>query len=81
MSDPIKWLSEDETKRIALNFAMTRGDKGFTAEELSGVLNEFIRSRSESALLDKIISGDLKCDWDGSEILMSLADKHVKPNQ
>lgn len=77
MLPEIEWLSNEEEKAIALNFARTRGERGFTEEELSGVLNEFIKTRAEAALLDHVLRGNLRCDWDGSKILLALAEKHV----
>lgn len=75
------YLSDADASALIENFAKTRGAKGFRMDEVEGILTEARKVRIENAMLNSVICGDIKCDWDGKDMLFAMAENLKKPAQ
>ena len=68
-------FTDEEVCAITMQFAKARGAKGFTMDELTELLDDAARIRASNIMLELIISGRRRCDWDGEKLLIEPGDQ------
>ena len=65
-------------QKLALRFAQSRGERGFTEDELNEIISWSAQLRIEFTFLKLVLEGDLNIDWDPEDgVMFSLNEEAV----